>query len=142
MGVELVSLDKLYKKSNFISIHVPLTNETKNLVNKDAFAKMKKGVKIINCARGGIVNEKDLCDAIKGGIVSSAALDVFEKEQEAFTKLYEAFEVIIRKEKDVKKLLLLKSASEECSKIIRYSADIVESGNDLVFSKSGSPNNK
>lgn len=80
MGVELVSLDELYKKSDFISIHVPLTNETKNLVNKDAFAKMKKGVKIINCARGGIVNEKDLCDAIKGGIVSSAALDVFEKE--------------------------------------------------------------
>jgi D-3-phosphoglycerate dehydrogenase len=80
MGVELVSLDELYKKSDFISIHVPLTNETKNLVNKDAFAKMKRGVKIINCARGGIVNEKDLCDAIKGGIVSSAALDVFEKE--------------------------------------------------------------
>ena len=80
MGVELVSLDELYKKSDFISIHVPLTNETKNLVNKDAFAKMKKGVKIINCARGGIVNEKDLCDAIKAGIVSSAALDVFEKE--------------------------------------------------------------
>ena len=80
MGVELVSLDELYKKSDFISIHVPLTNETKNLVNKDAFAKMKKGVKIINCARGGIVNEKDLCDAIKVGIVSSAALDVFEKE--------------------------------------------------------------
>ena len=80
MGIELVSLNELYKKSDFISIHVPLTNETKNLVNKDAFAKMKKGVKIINCARGGIVNEKDLCDAIKGGIVSSAALDVFEKE--------------------------------------------------------------
>ena len=80
MGVELVSLNELYKKSDFISIHVPLTNETKNLVNKDAFAKMKKGVKIINCARGGIVNEKDLCDAIKAGIVSSAALDVFEKE--------------------------------------------------------------
>lgn len=80
MGVELVSLEELYKKSDFISIHVPLTNETKNLVNKDAFAKMKKGVKIVNCARGGIVNEKDLCDAIKAGIVSSAALDVFEKE--------------------------------------------------------------
>ncbi|HBR18459.1 MAG: phosphoglycerate dehydrogenase [Deltaproteobacteria bacterium RIFCSPLOWO2_12_FULL_43_16] len=80
MGVELVSLDELYKKSDFISIHVPLTNETKNLVNKDAFAKMKKGVKIINCARGGIVHEKDLCDAIKAGIVSGAAMDVFEKE--------------------------------------------------------------
>src|SRR3989304_3092214 len=68
MGVELVSLDELYKKSDFISIHVPLTNETKNLVNKDAFAKMKKGVKIINCARGGVVHEKDLCDHLKAGL--------------------------------------------------------------------------
>ncbi|MBI5048118.1 MAG: phosphoglycerate dehydrogenase [Deltaproteobacteria bacterium] len=80
LGVELVSLEELYKRSDFLSIHVPLTNETKGLVDKDAFAKMKKGVKIINCARGGIVNEKDLCDAIKQGKVSGAAMDVFEKE--------------------------------------------------------------
>ncbi|MBI5327572.1 MAG: phosphoglycerate dehydrogenase [Deltaproteobacteria bacterium] len=80
LGVELVSLETLYKRSDFLSIHVPLTNETKGLVNKDAFAKMKKGVRIINCARGGIVNEKDLCDAIKQGTVSGAAMDVFEKE--------------------------------------------------------------
>ena len=80
MGVEMVSLDELYKRSDFISVHVPLTNETKNLVNKTAFSKMKQGVKLINCARGGIVNEKDLFDAIKEGIVSGAALDVFEKE--------------------------------------------------------------
>src|SRR3990170_4329711 len=80
MGVEMVSLDELYKRSDFISVHVPLTNETKNLVNKTAFSKMKRGVKLINCARGGIVNEKDLLDAIKEGIVSGAALDVFEKE--------------------------------------------------------------
>jgi D-3-phosphoglycerate dehydrogenase / 2-oxoglutarate reductase len=80
MGVLPVALDDLYKQSDFISIHVPLTSETKNLVNRDAFAKMKKGVKMIDCARGGIVNEKDLFDAIKGGIVSGAAMDVFEKE--------------------------------------------------------------
>lgn len=80
LGVTLVSLDELYKKSDFVSIHVPLTNETKNLVDKKAFAKMKKGVKLINCARGGILNEKDLADAIKKGIVSSAAVDVFETE--------------------------------------------------------------
>ena len=80
MGVLPVSLDDLYKRSDFISVHVPLTNETKNLVNRDAFAKMKKGVKIIDCARGGIVNEKDLSDAIKEGIVSGAAMDGFEKE--------------------------------------------------------------
>src|SRR3989304_4814267 len=70
----------VYRNYDFISIMDPPTNETKNLVNKDAFAKMKKGVKIINCARGGIVHEKDLCDAIKAGIVSGAAMDVFEKE--------------------------------------------------------------
>jgi len=80
MGVEMVSLDELYKRSDFISAHVPLTNETKNMVNKTAFSKMKRGVKLINCARGGIVNEKDLFDAIKEGIVSGVALDVFEKE--------------------------------------------------------------
>ncbi len=80
LGVMLVGLDELYKKSDFVSIHVPLTNETRNLVDKKAFAKMKKGVKLINCARGGILNEKDLADAIKKGIVSSAAVDVFETE--------------------------------------------------------------
>ncbi len=80
MGVTLVSMDELFKKSDFISVHVPLLNETKNLVNAEAFKKMKKGVKLINCARGGIVNEKDLAEAIKAKIVSGAALDVFEKE--------------------------------------------------------------
>lgn len=80
LGVALVSLDDLYKKSDFISIHVPLMNETKNIVNAEAFAKMKKGVKLINCARGGIVNEADLVAAIKSKHVSGAAFDVFEKE--------------------------------------------------------------
>jgi D-3-phosphoglycerate dehydrogenase len=83
LGIALVSLDELYKRSDFISIHVPLTNETRNLVGKKAFSKMKKGVKLINCARGGILNEKDLVDAIKAGIVSSAAVDVFETEPPA-----------------------------------------------------------
>lgn len=80
LGISLVSMDDLFKKSDFISIHVPLTNETKNIVNAEAFKKMKKGVKLINCARGGIVSEKDLAEAIKEKIVSGAALDVFEKE--------------------------------------------------------------
>jgi len=80
LGISLVSIDDLFKKSDFISIHVPLTAETKNIVNAEAFKKMKKGVKLINCARGGIVNEHDLAEAIKAKIVSGAALDVFEKE--------------------------------------------------------------
>lgn len=80
IGIGLVTLDELYARSDFISIHVPLTNETRNMINADAFRKMKKGVRIINCARGGIVDEKALYNAIKAGVVCGAALDVFEKE--------------------------------------------------------------
>ena len=80
MGIALVELDDLYKRSDFISIHVPLLKETKNLINKAAFKKMKKSVKLINCARGGIVNEAELADAIKSGQISGAAFDVFETE--------------------------------------------------------------
>ncbi len=80
LGVTLVSMDELFKRSDFITIHIPLSNETKNIINAEAFKKMKKGVKIINCARGGIVNEKDLAEAVKAKLVSGAAFDVFEKE--------------------------------------------------------------
>jgi D-3-phosphoglycerate dehydrogenase len=79
-GINLVPLDELLAKSDFISLHSPMTKETKNMINAQAFAKMKKGVFIINCARGGIVNEKDLADAIVAGKVAGAALDVFEEE--------------------------------------------------------------
>ena len=80
LGITLVTLDELYRRSDFITVHLPLTNETRNMINADAFRKMKKGVKIVNCSRGGIMNEKDLAEAIKAGTVSGAALDVFEKE--------------------------------------------------------------
>ncbi len=80
LGITLVSIDELYSQSDFLSIHVPLTNDTKNIINKDAFAKMKKGICLIHCARGGIVSETDLAQAIKDGIVAGAALDVFEEE--------------------------------------------------------------
>ena len=83
LGVTLVSMDELFRKSDFITIHIPLGNETRNIINSEAFGKMKKGVRIINCARGGIVNESDLAAAIKAKIVSGAALDVFEKEPPA-----------------------------------------------------------
>lgn len=80
LGVELVDLDDLVKRADYITIHVPKSKETIDLVNKELFSKMKDGVFLINCARGGIVNETDLCDAIKSGKVAGAALDVFEKE--------------------------------------------------------------
>jgi D-3-phosphoglycerate dehydrogenase len=80
LGLELVDLPELFKRSDYISVHVPLMEKTRNLIDKAAFQQMKKGVFIINCARGGIVNERDLEWAIKEGIVGGAALDVFEQE--------------------------------------------------------------
>ncbi len=80
MGIKKVSLEELFSESDFITIHTALTQETKGLSKKDSIKLMKDGVRIINCARGGIVNERDLYDAIKNGEVAGAALDVLEKE--------------------------------------------------------------
>src|SRR6267378_156015 len=80
MGVEPGTLDDIFTKADFITVHVPLTSDTQGLINKAAFAKMKNGVRIINCARGGIVDEHDLADAIKAGKVAGAALDVYIDE--------------------------------------------------------------
>jgi D-3-phosphoglycerate dehydrogenase len=80
MGVEKVDLQELFRRSDFITIHTPLTPETKNMINKETIKIMKNSVRIINCARGGIINEKDLYDAVIDGKVAGAALDVFEKE--------------------------------------------------------------
>ena len=80
MGVEKVDLYELFRRSDFITIHTPITAETRNMINKETLRIMKNGVRIINCARGGIINEKDLYDALLEGKVAGAALDVFEKE--------------------------------------------------------------
>jgi len=93
-GVDTVSLDELLERSDFISIHTPLTDETRSLIDKKAFSKMKKGVIVVNCARGGIVNEKDLHEAIQEGKVAGAALDVFEKEPSIGNPLLELEGVI------------------------------------------------
>jgi len=93
-GVDVVSFEELVSRSDFISVHTPLTDETRNLIDKNAFAKMKHGVIMINCARGGIISEKDLYDAIKGGKVAGAALDVFEKEPAIGNPLLELEEII------------------------------------------------
>jgi len=79
-GFEPVSLDELYERSDYITIHVPKMEATTNLLDAKAFARMKDGVMIINCARGGIINEADLYDAIVSGKVAGAALDVFATE--------------------------------------------------------------
>jgi D-3-phosphoglycerate dehydrogenase len=80
MGVEPASMEEIFAKADFITVHVPLTPDTQGLINREAFAKMKFGVRIVNCARGGIVDEKDLADAIKEGKVAGAALDVYVDE--------------------------------------------------------------
>jgi D-3-phosphoglycerate dehydrogenase len=80
LDVELVSLDELLARADAITVHVPKTRETTKLIGRDAFAKMKKGVLIVNAARGGIVDEAALLEALESGRVAGAALDVFEQE--------------------------------------------------------------
>lgn len=78
--IELTSLDEVLAIADFLTVHTPMTDETRGIIGADAFTKMKKGVRVINCARGGLVDEAALYDAIKSGIVAGAALDVFTKE--------------------------------------------------------------
>ena len=80
LNVESVSLDTLLKNADFITIHTPLTDETRHLLDEKAFKKMKKGVRIINAARGGIIDEKALAKNLKSGKCAGAALDVYETE--------------------------------------------------------------
>ena len=75
IGVELVTLEELFERADFITIHAPLTPETKNLISEDSMRKMKKGVMIVNAARGGIVDERALAKMIAEGHVAGAALD-------------------------------------------------------------------
>ena len=80
MGVEVVELKELFARSDYITVHTPMTEETTHMISDAQFALMKKGVRIINCARGGIIDEQALIKAIKDGKVIGAAIDVFEKE--------------------------------------------------------------
>jgi D-3-phosphoglycerate dehydrogenase len=80
LGVEKVELDELLKRADFITLHTPLTDKTKGIIDAAAIAKTKKGVRIINCARGGLVVEEDLAAALKSGHVAGAGIDVFVEE--------------------------------------------------------------
>ena len=80
LEIELASLDEVFARADFLTVHTPSTSETRGLIDKNAFARMKKGVRIINCARGELVDEQALYDAIKSGKVAGAALDVFAVE--------------------------------------------------------------
>jgi D-3-phosphoglycerate dehydrogenase len=93
-GFEPVALDELYERADYITLHVPKLKDTIGLINKGAFEKMKDGVMIINCARGGIVDEADLNEALRSGKVAGAALDVFETEPPGVCPLFEVDRVI------------------------------------------------
>ncbi|NOC92136.1 MULTISPECIES: phosphoglycerate dehydrogenase [unclassified Ruegeria] len=80
MGVEKVELDELLSRADFITLHVPLTDQTRNILSCENLAKTKKGVRIINCARGGLVDEEALAEALQSGHVAGAAFDVFSEE--------------------------------------------------------------
>lgn len=94
LGIEKVELDELYARADFITLHVPLTDTTRGLIDKTAFARMKKGVRIVNCARGGIIVEEDLRDALDSGQVAGAGLDVFTVEPARENPLFGRDDVI------------------------------------------------
>jgi D-3-phosphoglycerate dehydrogenase len=95
MGVELLSLDELVADADFVSIHLPKAPETVGLIGKELFAKSKPGIRIVNAARGGIVDEEALADAIASGTVAGAALDVFSTEPCTSSPLFELQQVVV-----------------------------------------------
>jgi D-3-phosphoglycerate dehydrogenase len=88
MGIEKVTLDDLLARADFITLHTPLTDQTRNILSKEALAKTKRGVRIINCARGGLIDEAALKEALESGQVAGAALDVFATEPATDSPLF------------------------------------------------------
>ena len=88
MPVDLVDMEEVFKDADIITVHTPLTSGTKNLISKGSINLMKDGVIIINCARGGIVNEEDIAEALDSGKVGGLAIDVYEEEPPDFKSLY------------------------------------------------------
>jgi D-3-phosphoglycerate dehydrogenase len=93
-GIKLVSLDELLAQADYISLHLPKTKESANMISTEQFAKMKKGVRIVNCARGGIIDENALYEALTNGTVVGAAVDVFAEEPPTDWKLLKLDNVI------------------------------------------------
>ncbi|MBY0610701.1 MAG: phosphoglycerate dehydrogenase [Beijerinckiaceae bacterium] len=95
LGIEKVELDELLARADFITLHTPLTEKTKNILSRANLAKTKKGVRIINCARGGLVDEEALADALKSGHVAGAGFDVFAEEPATTNVLFNLPNVIV-----------------------------------------------
>jgi D-3-phosphoglycerate dehydrogenase len=94
LGVEKVELDQLFKRADFITLHTPLTEQTRDLIDRNAIARMKDGVRIINCARGELLVEADLAAALKSGKVAGAAIDVFSTEPATSSPLFDLPNVV------------------------------------------------
>src|SRR5688500_3195451 len=94
LGVEKAELDELLARADFITLHTPLTDGTRNLLHAESLAKARKGVRIINCARGGLIVEEDLKAALESGHVAGAALDVFAVEPARDNPLFGMDQVI------------------------------------------------
>src|SRR5437868_4017983 len=88
LGVEKSELNELLARADFISVHTPLTNETRNIISAEAIARMKKGARVVNCARGGLVDERAVKAAVDSGHLAGAAFDVFEEEPATANPLF------------------------------------------------------
>ncbi|MBQ3620448.1 MAG: phosphoglycerate dehydrogenase [Methanosarcinaceae archaeon] len=95
MGIKMASVAEIAKEADFITVHTPLTKETTNLIDAEEFALMKKTTRIINCARGGIINEDALADAVESGQIAGAAVDVFTKEPPFDLRLLKCDKIIV-----------------------------------------------
>ena len=95
LGVERVSFDELLERSDIISLHAPLTEQTRNILSREALLRTRAGVRIVNCARGGLVDEQALYDLVRAGHVAGAALDVFATEPARESPLFELEEVVV-----------------------------------------------
>ena len=93
-GIQMVTLDELLAQADYISLHLPKTKESAGMIGAEQFAKMKNGVRIVNCARGGIIDENALYEALTSGKVAGAALDVFAEEPPTDWKLLKLDNVI------------------------------------------------
>lgn len=125
-GIELVDLKGLFKRSDYISVHTPLTAETRHMISEKEIALMKKGVRLVNCARGGIIDEEALLKGLESGRVAGAALDVFEKEPPDFSSA-------LLKHKNVVVTPHLGASTEEAQ--VNVAIEIAESMRDCLLNK-------
>ena len=95
LGVALIDLESVLAASDFLTVHLPRTGDTEGLIGKEAFAMMKPGVRIVNVARGGIVDEEALAEAVREGTVAGAAVDVFAVEPTTESPLFELDEIVV-----------------------------------------------